>query len=149
VTERAVYLRCDNCGAVNKLPENKLMEHPRCGKCKSFLELRRVPIDATSGNFDREALSWPGAVLVEFWSPRCGHCLRISPVIDEIAREKAGILKVVKVNVDSEPALGARFAIRGTPMFILYQHGNKVSDIPGAPLADQLKAWIDASLLGS
>ena len=125
------------------------MEHPKCGKCKSVLELRRTPVDATSGNFDREALSWPGAVLVEFWSPRCGHCMRISPVIDEIAGEKVGILKVVKVNVDNEPTLGARFGIRGTPMFILYRHGNKVSDIPGAPPADQLRAWIDASLRGS
>jgi thioredoxin 2 len=149
VTDRAVYLRCDNCGAVNKLPESRLLEHPKCGKCRSILELRRMPFDVTSGNFDRETLSWPGAVLVEFWSPRCGHCLKIAPVIDEIAREKAGILKVVKVNVDNEPALGARFGIRGTPLFILYRHGNKVGDIPGAPPEDQLKAWIDASLLGS
>jgi thioredoxin 2 len=149
VTDRAIYLRCSSCGAINRFLENRLREHPKCGKCGNFLELRRTPVDATSGNFDREALSWPGAVLVEFWSPRCGHCLRISPVIDEIAREKAGILKVVKVNVENEPALGARFGIRGTPLFILYRHGNKVSDIPGAPPADQLKAWIDASLLGS
>jgi thioredoxin 2 len=149
VTESAVYLRCGKCGAINRFPGSRLWEHPKCGKCKSYMELQKTPVDATSGNFDSEALSWPGAVLVEFWSPRCGHCLRISPVIDEIAREKAGILKVVKVNVDNEPALGARFGIRGTPMFILYRRGNKISDIPGALPADQLKAWINASLLGS
>jgi len=125
------------------------MEHPKCGKCKNFLELRRTPIDVTLANFDREALSWPGAVLVEFWSPRCGHCMRISPVIDEIARERAGSLKVVKVNVDSEPVLGGRFGIRGTPTFILYRHGNRISDISGATPKEQLEAWIDASLLGA
>jgi thioredoxin 2 len=141
MTDKSVYLRCANCGTINKLPESRLTEDPKCGKCRSFLELRRTPVDVTSANFDREALSWPGTVLVEFWSPRCGHCLRISPVVDEIAREKAGILKVVKVN--------ARFGIRGTPMFILYRHGNKVGDIPGAPPADQLKAWVDASLMAA
>jgi len=147
--DTTVYLRCSKCGGINRLPESRLMEQPKCGKCGSFLELRKTPVGVTSSNFDSEALSWPGAVLVEFWSPRCGHCMRISPVIDEIAREKAGILKVVKVNIDNEPALGARFGIRGTPMFILYRHGNKVGDIPGAPPADQLKAWIDASLLAA
>lgn len=147
--DRTVYLRCSGCGVVNRLPGSRLMEHPRCGKCGNFLELRRTPVDATSANFDREALSWPGAVLVEFWSPRCGHCMRISPVIDEIARERAGSLKVVKVNVDNEPVLGGRFGIRGTPTFILYRHGNRISDISGAPPKDQLEAWIDASLLGA
>jgi thioredoxin 2 len=149
VLDRSAFVRCGRCGAINRLPVEKLNSNPKCGKCKNVLELRRVPIDVTTINFDKEALSWPGAVLVEFWSPRCGHCLRISPVVDEIARDRAGLLKVVKVNIDNEPALGARFGIRGTPMFILYRHGNRISDISGAPPGDQLKAWIDASLLGS
>jgi thioredoxin 2 len=149
VLDRSAFVRCSRCGAINRLPAEKLNGSPKCGKCRNFLELRRVPAEATTANFDREALSWPGAVLVEFWSPRCGHCMRISPLVDEIARARAGLLKVVKINVDAEPALGARFGIRGTPSFFLYRHGNKISDISGAPPKEQLEAWIDASLLGA
>ena len=147
MTDRAVYLRCSRCGAVNRLPESRVMEHPKCGKCKNPIEIPGSPIDLTTADFDREVLGWPGAVLVEFWTPWCGYCRIMAPVVDKLAHEKAGILRVVKVNLDNEPYLGARFSINATPTFYLYRKGGKLGDISGAVPKEQLYDWLDSLLL--
>ncbi|MEW6418409.1 MAG: thioredoxin TrxC [Nitrospirota bacterium] len=141
-----VFLRCKNCRAINRVPTDKLMSNPRCGKCKTFLEIPRTPIDVTVSNFDDEVLMWPGVVLVEFWSPHCGHCLKIAPVLDELAHQRAGLLKVVKVNVENEPSLAMRFNIRATPTMILYRNGYKLGEVAGALPKTQLETWIDSLL---
>lgn len=143
-----VFLRCKNCRAINRVPTDKLMSNPRCGKCKIFLEIPRIPIEVIASDFDREVLAWPGVVLIEFWSPRCGHCLSIAPVMEELAFRRAGHLKVVKVNVENETPLAMRFNIRATPFLTLYRDGNKLSEVAGALSKEQLDAWIDSSMLG-
>jgi thioredoxin 2 len=147
MTIKIVLLRCNSCGAVNRIPEDRIHDRPRCGKCKKPLEYIRFPVEGTAANFNREALQWPGAVLIEFWSPRCGHCLRVAPVLDEIARERSGRLKIVKVNIENEPSLGSRFQIRGTPAFLLFRNGIKLANTAGALPKVQLEAWIDSALL--
>lgn len=143
-----VFLRCKNCRAINRVPTDKLTSNPRCGKCKTFLEFPRIPIELTVSNFDEEVLMWPGVVLVEFWSPRCSHCLSIAPIMEKLALKRAGLLKVVKVNVENEPSLAMHFNIRATPFLMLYRNGNKLSEVAGALSKEQIDAWIDSSLLG-
>jgi len=145
--DKSVLLRCGKCRTVNRVPVDKVNSSPKCGKCKSPLEFRRSPVDVHASNFDAEVLAWPGAVLVEFWAPWCGHCRAIAPAVDHLARERAGIVKVVKVNVDNERALGERFGIQATPMFFFYQQGKKLGDIAGGLPKEQLEAWIDSLLL--
>jgi thioredoxin 2 len=143
--DKEVFLRCKHCAAINRVPVDKLMNKPKCGKCKFLLEISERPFDVTAANFDQEVLTWPGIVLVEFWASWCGHCRMIAPVIEELARERAGLLKVVKVNVDIEPSLGARFNIQATPTFMLYQNGRKLNEIAGALPKRELEEWIDFS----
>lgn len=147
MTANTVFVRCQNCRTINRIPANKLMSRPKCGKCKILLEIPRRPIEVAASDFDREVLAWPGVVLVEFWSPRCGHCLAIAPVLDELAHQRAGLLKVVKVNTENEPSLAMRYDVRGTPMMMLYRNGYKLSEVAGALPKTQLEAWIDSSLL--
>jgi thioredoxin 1 len=65
-----------------------------------------------------------------------------------LAVERAGVIKVAKVNVDNEPSLGARFGVRATPMFILFRHGSRLGDIAGALPKAQLESWIESALPG-
>ncbi|HMK48763.1 MAG TPA: hypothetical protein VK435_01825 [Thermodesulfovibrionales bacterium] len=63
-----VLLRCGKCGALNSIPEERIAEHPKCGKCGNYIYFPTRPVDATTGSFGREVLEWPGVVMVEFWA---------------------------------------------------------------------------------
>ena len=146
MVNKSVLLRCTYCKTINRVPADRLMDNPMCGKCKSSLEFPKRPVDVTAANFDQEVLSSPGVVLIEFWASWCGACRMIAPVIDELAHERVGLLKVVKVNVDYEASLGARFGIKATPTFLLYQNGKKLNEVAGALPKTELERWIDSSI---
>jgi thioredoxin 2 len=137
-----VLLRCPSCSTVNRVAGDNLSLNPKCGRCKKLLEYPSRPVDVTSSTFHREVLSCPGAVLVEFWSPSCGHCQRLNPLLAQIAAEKAGMLKIVKINTQAEQYLAGQYGIRGVPTLILYRGGKKLRELPGAPTREQLEAWI-------
>lgn len=64
-----ILVRCASCNVINRLPAHKAAEHPRCGRCKALLDISRSPVEVTESTFEKQVLSWPGAVLVMFWSP--------------------------------------------------------------------------------
>ena len=91
--------------------------------------------------FDNEVLQSATPVLIDFWAPWCAPCRAIAPVVDELAKEYAGKLKVVKMNVDDNPRTPQKYGVRGIPNLILF-HGGKVKEqIVGAvPKAQLVKA---------
>ncbi|MCC6345696.1 MAG: thiol reductase thioredoxin [Nitrospirales bacterium] len=145
MAESPVLLRCPSCGAVNRVPAARLAEHPKCGRCGAALSFPGAPVNVTDSMFPREVLQWPGTVLVQFWSPRCGICRTMAASIQEVARKRAGRLKVALVNVDTEQPLAYRFRIQGVPTFLLYRNGVKVNEITGGMQEYQLESWIDSS----
>jgi thioredoxin 2 len=109
---------------------------PRCARCKELLPWL---VAAGTSNFDDEvATSVP--VVVDLWAPWCGPCRMIAPVLEKLAAQHAGRLKVVKVNVDEEPALGARFDARSIPLLIVMRDGREVDRVVGALPAPALEA---------
>jgi thioredoxin-like negative regulator of GroEL len=74
--------------------------------------------------------------------------MEIAPIVETLARERAGLMKVVTVNVDNESPLASRFQIQATPFMMLYRNGDRLSEISGALPKEQLEAWIDSSLMG-
>src|SRR5215475_9105379 len=92
------------------------------------------PIHVNEANFEKAVLNSPVPTLVDFWAPWCGPCKMIAPVLDEIAKESDGRFRIVKVNIDDEPALGKRFNIRAVPT-LLFFHGGALKDqlVGGAP----------------
>ncbi len=100
----------------------------------------------SSANFDQEVAKATGPVLVDFWAEWCGPCKMISPLIDEIAEEKAGKLKVGKVNVDDNQDLAMKFGIRAIPTLLVFKGGQVKETIVGAPGKKDLEKKLAAHL---
>lgn len=95
----------------------------------------------SDGSFDAEVLQSGTPVLIDFWAPWCAPCRAIGPVVEELSREYAGKLKVVKMNVDDNPQTPGRYGVRGIPNLILFNGGQVVEQIVGAvPKAQLVKA---------
>lgn len=101
----------------------------------------------TDSNFEIEVLKSDLPVLVDFWAPWCGPCRAIAPVIEELAKEYEGKVKVVKMNVDENPSTPSKYGIRAIPTLILFKNGEVVSQITGAVAKSSLKNMIDQKAL--
>jgi thioredoxin 1 len=102
-----------------------------------------MPTPANSANFAQEVLASRNPVLVDFYTPDCGPCRMMAPVLDEIARERGDSLKIVKVDVAENQQLAAQFRITAMPTFILFQNGQPQKQMVGARSKKLFTAWID------
>ena len=101
-----------------------------------------MEIVVTTANFEEEVLKSDKPVLVDFWATWCGPCRMLAPTVAAIAEEKAGVLKVGKVDVDDEPELARRFGIMSIPTLILFKDGQAVRQTMGYQPKEALEAWL-------
>jgi thioredoxin 2 len=128
-------IRCDQCGTLNRVPQANLARglQPVCGRCKARLGAAApAPIAVTDATFaalvERSALP----VLMDAWAPWCGPCRTIAPIVDELAAELAGRVRVVKLNVDENPRTAARFDLRSIPTLLVLRGGREIDRLVGA-----------------
>jgi thioredoxin 2 len=136
-------ITCANCGSRNRVgPISRGV--PRCARCKSTLQW---VVDADTATFAEETTS-SVPVVVDFWAAWCGPCRMISPVLEDLAKRHAGHLKVVKVDVDADPALAARFGAQSIPLLVVIRDGQEVDRLvgalPRAALEQRLAPILDA-----
>ena len=105
-----------------------------------------MSLQITESNFETEVLSSPVPVVVDFWATWCGPCKMISPIVDQVAKEVAGVAKVGKVNVDEASALATRYNIRSIPTLLFFKNGEVVDTIMGATSKDNILARLKACM---
>ena len=127
-------IRCPSCGATNRVPLEKIAQglQPVCGRCKTPLPVSNQPVTVTDANFATEVERSPLPVLLDMWAPWCGPCRMVGPVVEELAKEMAGRVRVAKLNVDENPATAARFNVQSIPTLLVLKNGREVERIVGA-----------------
>lgn len=100
----------------------------------------------TDGSFEAEVLQSQTPVLVDYWAEWCGPCKMIAPILDEVAKDYAGKLKVAKLNIDENQETPAKYGIRGIPTLMLFKGGNIEATKVGALSKSQLTAFIDSNI---
>lgn len=101
------------------------------------------PVHVTKENFDQEVVNSDQPVLVDFWAEWCSPCKQIAPALDSIAESRSGDLKVVKIDIDSQSELAARFRVRSIPTLMVFRGGHPEKTKVGAVSAGELQTWID------
>lgn len=144
MSDTFAIIRCDTCRQLNRVPLEKLASKPHCGTCKTVLDIPQEPLWAKPETFDRVVTTWPETLLVEFTAASCVFSRIVDPLVSDLAREKAGKLKVIKVDIDTSAYLVERFKIEKTPTFIVYKNGVEIIRVDGAPKEKtDLVKWIE------
>jgi len=135
MTEDIRLVRCPSCGAKNRVPLSRIHDRPRCGRCHEPLAPAPAaarPVDVSDRTFQEEVLSHPVGVLVDCWAPWCGPCRMVAPVLDQLARDYEGRVRIAKLNVDENPVTASRFQIRSIPTLLFFKKGTLVHRVEGA-----------------
>jgi thioredoxin 1 len=99
----------------------------------------------TDGNFQDEVLGSQGPVLVDFWAPWCGPCRMIAPLVEELAQEYKGSVKIGKINIDDSPSAATQFGVSSIPTLMIFKGGEVVDRFVGVQPKSRLQAALDAA----
>lgn len=149
LTMENIIIKCGSCGVKNRIPVSKTGDNPACGKCGAQINITDspgVPVDITDQSFEDEVLSSPGVVLVDCWAPWCGPCRMVAPVLEELASEYMGKVKIAKLDTDQNPKTAMKYNIQSIPTMLIFKEGNHIDTLIGALPKQEIEKRLKAVL---
>jgi thioredoxin 2 len=135
-------VRCERCGRKNRVPA-AASGSPRCGNCHAPLPWIA---DADNESFAEIAEQSAVPVVVDLWASWCMPCKMVSPALEQVARELAGKVKLVKVDMDASPKLAERFSVAAVPTLMVMRRGEVIAHRAGAAPAPALRSWVEGAI---
>ncbi|MBT7445221.1 MAG: thioredoxin TrxC [Methylococcales bacterium] len=142
----AQHIVCPSCQAINRIPSEKLADHPKCGKCKVPL-FQALPLEVTAAQFERHISRNDIPVLVDFWAPWCGPCKMMGPAFKEAAAALEPKFRLLKLNTENEQMVGAKLNIRSIPTLAVFKGGKEEARQAGAMGVKDIVGWANQFVL--
>ena len=141
----SIVVSCSECGVKNRIPDVKQHQAPQCGKCKVPLQVKTfvVPVELSDGNMDGYVKSEKLPVLVDFYSPTCGPCTTLAPVLRTLAKKFHRKVVVATVDTSKNPGCTAFYKIKGVPTLMFFKNGKVVDQITGLPDVGLLESKLE------
>ncbi|MCQ1059311.1 thioredoxin TrxC [Photobacterium sp. ZSDE20] len=136
--------RCPHCKAINRIPTERVNDIATCGACKDRL-LDGIPIEGTTDNF-LSLIQSDKPIVVDFWAPWCNGDVGFAPIFEDVAKERNGDVRFVKIDTEAQQALAAQYRIRSIPTIMVFKHGQMVETINGALPKGQFDQWLNQAL---
>ena len=136
---------CPHCPAVNRIPDARLADKPRCGKCGKAL-FTGHPLELTGASFDRHLQRSELPLVVDFWAEWCGPCKMMAPAFAQAAGQLEPRVRLAKVDTEAQQAIAARYNIRSIPTLVLFRGGRESARQAGAMSANAIVQWVERAL---
>ena len=143
-----LIVACPVDGTLNRVPRTRLERDPICGKCGNRLFQRRA-IELDAAAFERHALKSDLPIVIDFWAAWCGPCGMMTPNFEAAAPRLEPRVRLGKLDTEAQPAIAARYAIRGIPSLILIRHGRELSRTAGVMPTAAIVQWVEQALAGA
>ena len=136
---------CPQCAAVNRIPDDRLGDGPRCGKCSEPLFTGK-PLELSAASFEGHLQRSELPLLVDFWAEWCGPCKMMAPAFAQAAGELEPLVRLAKIDTEAQQSVAARYAIRSIPTLILFRGGQEIARQAGGMSRNDIVQWVTRGL---